>query len=192
MATDRQGRPVDLADLRGRWVVLEFGSLTCNMFASNNARMQGLADRCEDVHFAVLYVREAHPGRRIGQPADLQEKRANARHLASRLRMGRDIWVDDLDGAAHRTFGALPNSVFVIDPAGRIAYRRDWTVASDLGDFLAERTVQQGSDRTTTRQLLVRRFHPGVVLRAGSDALLDVIRAAPSLARGHLATDRHR
>jgi hypothetical protein len=162
------------------------------MFASNNARMQDLADRYDDVTFAVLYVREAHPGRRIRQPGDLEQKRANARQLGERLGMGRDIWVDHFDGDAHRAFGALPNSVFVIDPAGRIAYRRDWTVASDLAAFLADRTVEPADDRTTTRQLLGRRFHLGVVLRAGTDALLDVFKALPALARSHLATDRRR
>lgn len=192
VATDQHGRTIDLADLRGQWVVLELGSLTCNMFASNNDRMQDLADRYDDVTFAVLYVREAHPGRRIGQPGDLEEKRANARQLGERLGMRREIWVDDLDGDAHRAFGALPNSVFVIDPAGRIAYRRDWTVTSDLADFLADRTAATTDDRTTTRQLLVRRPNLGAVLRAGTDALLDVLKALPALARSHLATDRGR
>ena len=38
VATDQHGRTIDLADLRGQWVVLELGSLTCNMFASKPPR----------------------------------------------------------------------------------------------------------------------------------------------------------
>ena len=48
-----------------RPLVLEFGSATCPIFTRKCNRMDALATRCDDVRFAVVYAREAHPGSNV-------------------------------------------------------------------------------------------------------------------------------
>lgn len=194
VAQDFQGNPVSLADFGSQTIVVETGSATCNMYASNQKEMEALRRRHPDVLFILLYVREAHPGRNIPQPRDEVGKRINAMRLAQTQSENRLILVDDLEGTAHRQLGALPNSIHVIDGNGRLVYRKDWNVAREVGSVLTEMAgpvaISPRNDRTTTLQLLRRRPHLSVLWRAGSDAVLDVIAAIPSLARSHLRTDK--
>jgi hypothetical protein len=44
--------------------------------------------------------------------------------------------VDDLSGAAHRRYGAMPNMTWVIDRGGQVAYKANWTSAANVEAFL--------------------------------------------------------
>jgi hypothetical protein len=73
-----------------------------------------------------------------------ERKLACATLLAEEAGISRDILVDDLDGTMHRAYGLMPNMTWVIGRGGRVAYKADWTSATNveafLGRFLAART----------------------------------------------------
>ncbi len=94
-----------------------------------------------------VYTREARPGENVGHHDSFGRKLACARLLAEETGIGRDILVDDLDGAVHRAYGLMPNMTWVIGRGGRVAYKANWTSAANveafLGRFLAGRTEHQ-------------------------------------------------
>jgi cytochrome oxidase Cu insertion factor (SCO1/SenC/PrrC family) len=59
---DTAGVEHQLADFRGRPVVIEFGSYTCPIFCAQIGPMEMLADKHPEAAFLVIYTREAHPG----------------------------------------------------------------------------------------------------------------------------------
>jgi hypothetical protein len=44
---------------------------------------------------------------------------------------------DGDDGAAHKAYGAMPNSIFVIDTDGTVLYRSIWNNTDRIGDILS-------------------------------------------------------
>ena len=63
---DQNGSEVSLENYRGKWVVLETGSITCAMYVKNIPGIKRLQIKYPDVEFLLVYVREAHPGSRLG------------------------------------------------------------------------------------------------------------------------------
>ncbi|KAA8962457.1 deiodinase-like protein [Mycobacterium sp.] len=190
-ATRLDGTEVKLSDFRGKPVVLETGSASCPMYVGHIEPMNALAFRFPDVAFLVLYVREAHPGRRIGAHRDHAQKTAAARIVADQEQEGRTILIDDLAGTAHRLYGAMPNTVHVIDTDGRVAFRAMWNDPAAVEAVL--RTMLAGQDTATVRA----RFRPTgpatlfrVLRRAGWRAVWDFVVAFPALARAHLRPGR--
>jgi len=133
------GSQVNLSDFLGQWAVLETGSQTCPMYARNVSKMAALAAKYKEVAFLVLYVREAHPGKKIGAHDRVNIKIERARQLKELYGENRQIIVDDLQGTAHLAYGGFPNMVYVIDPEGKIVYRCDWSVIQEVDKVLAER-----------------------------------------------------
>ena len=84
-----------------------------------------------------VYTREAHPGENVPCHDSFGRKLACARLLAEETGIGRDILVDDLDGAVHRAYGLMPNMTWVIGRGGRVAYKANWTSAANVEAFLA-------------------------------------------------------
>jgi len=186
-ATRLDGTQVKLSDFRGKAVVVETGSVSCPMYVSHVKSMNTLAFRFPDVEFLVLYVREAHPGQRVGAHRDATQKAAAARRVLDEEREGRTIVVDDLAGTAHRHYGEMPNTVHVIDADGIVAFRALWNdppaVEAALNKVLA------GQNAGTIRS----RFRPAgprtvlrVLRRAGWGAVWDFVVAFPRLARSHV------
>ena len=120
------GRRVRLAELRGRAVVVEFGSYTCPIFCGRIDAMDALTRDFPDATFLTIYVREAHPGEKIGPHADMSEKRQLAARMRDEERLARALLVDDVAGTVHRTYGGGWDPVFVIDASGRVVLRRLW------------------------------------------------------------------
>ena len=186
-ATRLDGTQVKLSDFRGNPVVVETGSVSCPMYVSHVESMNALAFRFPDVVFLVLYVREAHPGQRIGAHRDTRQKAAAARIVIDEEREGRTIVIDDLAGTAHRHYGAMPNTVHLIDADGIVAFRAMWNDPPALEAALHK--VLVGQDAATVRS----RFRPAgmrtvlrVLRRAGWRAVWDFVIAFPRLARAHL------
>jgi hypothetical protein len=76
------------------------------MTASAGPALRHLHDEFGDrVQFLTLYVREAHPGDRYGQPQDMATKTAHARAYAERDRIDWPVAIDEIDGSLHT---ALP------------------------------------------------------------------------------------
>ena len=91
-----------------------------------------------------IYTREAHPGENVGHHDSFGRKLGCARLLAEEAGIGRDILVDDLDGAVHRAYGLMPNMTWVIGRGGRIAYKANWTSAANVEAFLERFLAARG------------------------------------------------
>jgi len=192
-ALDLRGHTVRLSDFRGQIVVLETGSITCPQYVRRIAPMNRLAARHPDVAFLPLYVREAHPGRHIGQHHSLTEKYMLAQRLAQAEDEKRAILVDNLDGTAHRAYGGLPNVVYVLDAAGRVAFRGDWNTPRVIDQVL---TRLRAGDTVRDLQAGFAPVEPWVLVRvlkrAGWDALWDFLVSLPNLIGQHITVARKR
>jgi hypothetical protein len=186
--TTLAGGTVGLADYRGKWVVIETGSITCSMYVKNIGGIRGLQDKYPDVVFLLVYVREAHPGSRLRPPRDQNEKLVLGRRLKEIHGEPRDVLVDSLDGDMHRRYGALPNMVYVVDPEGRVAYRCDWAFPGNIERVLDNRP---NIDKQEHVQIITAApwIMVPVVLRGGWDALWDLLVALPALTWAHLVAD---
>ena len=71
--TDLDGNEVSLADYKGKWLVIESGSLTCPMYVKNVKPYAKLKEKYPDVEWLVVYVREAHPGETAKQAKTIDE-----------------------------------------------------------------------------------------------------------------------
>ncbi len=146
------GDKIKLSDYRDeKNVVLTFGSVTCPMTAGSIGVMNELYEdyRDGDVVFFLVYVREAHPGERTPAHESYEEKAEAAEQLRDEEDVEMPIIVDDVDGGIHRKYGSMPNSTYIIDKSGRIAFRALWTrpnVIEDALEELLEREEERGVD----------------------------------------------
>lgn len=100
--------------------------------------MEDLADRYANraVRSVFIYTREAHPGEHYRHHASMDDKRRNARAFVQHSKLRRQILLDDLSGAAHRTYGRLPNMTWIVGRGGFIHYKSAWTGTADVEDAL--------------------------------------------------------
>lgn len=148
------GEEVRLSDYLGdKPLVLETGSVTCPMYGASVPPMQELAAKYPELDFVVMYVREAHPGERVGAHADLEAKIEAARSARERHGERRTVLVDDVAGTAHALYGSMPNSVFVIAPNGAVLTRTMWNNADKMDAILG--AVAHG-DHVPSRDLKPR------------------------------------
>lgn len=96
------GEPVKLSDFAGKWVVFETGSSTCSMYTKNIPDMGAVAKDFPDVEFLLVYVREAHPGERLHQHKNYDEKATAAKLLKPRYGENRRVLVDSLREALEK------------------------------------------------------------------------------------------
>jgi len=178
--TDTLSNPARLSDYRGKFIVLETASITCPAYRQHVQPMNDLAQKyadAEDLVFLVLYVREAHPGGRIGQHVSLEQKLELARQFDTRVpNERRALLVDDLEGTAHRAYGSMPNMAYIIGPDFRVLFRSDWTHVTMIDDILSRRREMPIVD--------AEHHDPGsgsfitsmaVLLEGGPGAIVDVI-----------------
>ncbi len=197
---DLDGTTVRLSDLRGRPVVIEFGSYSCPIFSDRVPAMERLAREHPDVSFLVIAIREAHPGELLPQHRTATEKRSAARKLAIEEGIGRRVLVDDLEGTVHRAYGGAWNPVYVLDAEGKVAFRRAWNHPDDVAAVLAALvgsplpaagTAREGvvpSTESIEMAQLSGRQPMGLRLleRGGRQALLDFYQGAPPPVRRRL------
>lgn len=152
---------IRLSDYAGRKnVLLIFGSATCPMTAGSIHGINELYDefRGDEIEFLFVYVREAHPGEKISSHHSMRDKIRAARVLRDEEEIKMPILVDDVRGSIHRKYGKMPNPAFLIDKAGRVAFRCLCT--------------QPGKLRETIEQLLKLQQERGVehaVVGSGQD-----------------------
>jgi hypothetical protein len=186
-ATD--GTSTRLGGLRGRPVVIEFGSYTCPSFCGHIRAMEQLARVHREASFLVVYSREAHPGENVDAHRSSEEKLLQALRLKLEEQVARPVLVDDWSGRVHRAYGGGWNPVFVLDRDGRVVLRRFWNDPTAV-EFLL-RGMARG--RVPPREALdysppALRKAAGLELleRGGERALLDVYRSAPAPTRSGL------
>lgn len=185
-ATTLDGLPMRLSDLRGKIVVLETGSITCPQYVHRINPMNKLAKQYPDVEFLMLYVREAHPGKKIGEHHTIEDKTALAQQLVSAENENRQVIIDDLNGSAHQAYGSLPNMIYIIGKDGTVLFRADWNHAPIAAEVIAKASQ---SDELQAERALFRPVPPSVLLRvlyrAGFDAVTDFFIALPRLLIQH-------
>ena len=84
------------------------------------------------LEFVSVYVREAHPGENYLHHTSEDQK---FRHAADWVQLDQMPWtvaVDSLYGAVHHAYGPLPNSAYLIDKTGRVAFRALWAGQESL------------------------------------------------------------
>jgi amphi-Trp domain-containing protein len=123
-------RTIRLSDLRGKPVVLLFGSATCGPFTKGLSKANLLHDEFGDrIHFYVVYTREEHPehdaklGRYLSQPSSMEERATNARTCRVTRSVSMPILLDTMDDAVSRAYAGSPNRVYLIGEDGRIVFR---------------------------------------------------------------------
>lgn len=183
------GEGFRLADCRGlRPVLIELGSITCPMSAGARPAMVRLwRDFGDEVEFVSLYVREAHPGERYPEHTSFEQKMRHARDWVERDPRPWTVAVDDLAGSVHRAYRPLPNSLYLIDSSGHVAFRALWAAS----ERLLRKTLRELVAREAKGELpavlgeranrLVPLFHGAVefdatMARAGGKAARDVRR----------------
>ena len=143
------GKTRSILDFDGPFLVLELGSITCPLFQSRRGAMGALVRAYPQLSFAVLYVREAHPGANIPAHQSHEDKLNSARRLRDQDGEGRQILIDDLAGTAHQAFGGYPNALFIINRNGCVVYRSAWNNPSAtrrvLKNLLNGRSVRSES-----------------------------------------------
>jgi hypothetical protein len=185
---DQGGNPVSLEDYKDKWVVLETGSLTCSMYVKNIPGIAKLQGKYPDVEFLLIYVREAHPGARLGPHETDAQKLEMSKQLQAIYHEPRKVLIDSVDGDMHRKYGALPNMTYVINPDGRVIYRCDWAFPKLIEKVLAGRDKLHTNEHVQIITAAPWIMVP-VVLRGGWDALWDLIVALPFIAFAHLKAD---
>ncbi len=182
-----EGAEVRLSDFLDKPLVLETGSMTCPMYAQSAPPMQRIARDLPEFNFVVLYVREAHPGERTPQHASQDAKLDAAIRSRSRYREGRVTLVDDVEGSAHKAYGSMPNSIYVIDTDGTILYRSIWNNTDEIEDILTtilERKEVPPQELKAKPPLNLSAIR--VLFHGGFVAVFDFIRGIRKLIRNHL------
>lgn len=85
--------------------------------------------------FYIVYIQEAHPtdgwqvqvnedeGVTYAQPASAEQRQEVAAACALGLNLSIPALIDGIDNAVDRAYAALPDRLYLVDAAGRIAYR---------------------------------------------------------------------
>lgn len=194
--TDKLGNRVRLSDFRGKFIVLETASITCPAYRQHVKPMNELAQKyadAEDLVFLVLYVREAHPGGRIGQHVSFEQKLELAQRFETRVPDERRmLLVDDLQGTAHRAYGSMPNMAYVISPDFLVLFRSDWTHVTMIDDILSRRhelpTIDAEHHDPGSSSLIAS---IAVLLEAGPRAIIDVIRSSGDMSAAWRRADEY-
>ena len=179
--TALDGTSKRLLDFEGDFLVLETGSITCPLFQGRRKGMAELVNRHPDTAFAILYVREAHPGVNRPKHETEADKRANAMALKLEDHEGREILLDRLDGVAHMALGQYPNSVFIINRNGCIVFMADWNNPRATGKAL--KALKAGKPATGAGLFLPPPLPVAVrtLRKAGPGALADFLSGLPRL-----------
>jgi hypothetical protein len=119
-----------------RPVVLVLGNFTCGPFRSLYASIETLSQRYQkEATFLMVYVREAHPtdgwkmasntkvGVAVKQPTTLAERVAVADQFCTRLQPTIPLVIDEIDDPVGHAYSGMPGRVYIIDSAGKVAYR---------------------------------------------------------------------
>jgi len=127
---DGQGE-VTLSELRGKPVVLIFGSYTWGPFRGQFDRLKQMcADHSGRAHFLMVYIREAHAsdewamgGIEIAQPKTDQQRAEAAQQFAKDFLPNFPVVVDRIDDRVNKHYGGWPDRIYVINADGLIVYQ---------------------------------------------------------------------
>jgi len=190
-ATTLDGKVVSLSDYLDKPIVLDTGSITCPMYANTQNPMNILQIEYPNVHFLLLYVREAHPGDKIKGVMSIEEKMEHAKLTNELYSEKREVLVDSLDGHAHKLYGAMPNMTYVIAKDGIVKFRANWTNIEALKEVLQhidDETIEVKDYYEVTKPPL------GIAIKTllvgGVRALYEFVIGLPQLLRQHAEVEK--
>ncbi len=158
--SDIDGETLALADLRGKPVVIEFGSYTCPIFRGKINAFEELQSQYGDaVHFLLVYTQEAHPidggeipaqtrnGIVIKQHTSFDDRLTCAKRTRDELGVTTRILVDDIDSTVTRQYAGHPNRGYILDSEGKVLSKQVWINVDQTRRALEERlgTADMGS-----------------------------------------------
>lgn len=85
-----------------------------------------------EAEFFVVYIREAHPWSRktkkkgktiLPEPSTLGERQKHGQICRNDLKLSIPMLLDGMDNKAGEAYAAWPDRIYVVDRAGRIAFR---------------------------------------------------------------------
>ena len=145
------GSPVQLSALKGRPVVLVFGSYTCPTLRDRAMGLDRLYhDVQEKVNLFLVYTREAHPvdgwevdrnkldNIQIQQPTSEAARKSVARLAHDSLHLAMPILMDGMDDAVATNYGAFPNGAVVIGTDGLVVGSQQWAEPVALRHMIDE------------------------------------------------------
>ena len=188
------GSDIKLSEFEGKWLVIETGSSTCSMYTKNIPDMKEIFSEFSDVEFVMVYVREAHPGERLGPHQSMGGKKKAAQLVAPRYGEHRRVLVDNLEGDFHRAFGAMPNVIYIVRPDGKIHYRCNWAAPSLIRKALSERDkfhTLENADTMTLRASRKKLHMIRTMWTGGLIALYDFFRGMPLTIAKHYKIDTY-
>lgn len=132
LASVADGKPVRLADFRGKPVVLVFGSFSCDIFCSRLAELEQLyQDERNRAAFLFVNVTEAGhevpgyefviEGTALGRPQPEAVRRERTAKALAKAGLTMPAVTDADDGPTERAYDAFPLRVVVVDADGRLA-----------------------------------------------------------------------
>lgn len=145
------GKPLKLETLRGRPVVLVFGSYSSPAFRSRVEIVEEMRKAYGNrIHIVYVYTREAHPmgvwdverNRRdkisVSAHKHAGERMSMARQTETGLKLGGPVVVDDWENSVSRLFGGFPNGAAVLDRDGVVVALQRWCDPSGLASVVDE------------------------------------------------------
>ena len=187
-AVTLEGKEVSLSSYLDKPIVLETGSITCPMYANTKSAMNTLQKQYPNVHFLLLYIREAHPGGKTASITNMKEKLEHAELTHHYYGEQREILVDNVDGTAHKLYGSMPNMTYVIAKDGVVKFRANWSNIDALKTVL--QTIE--TDQIETKDFYdIIKPTPWTAVRTlligGFSAMVEFFMGLPQLLRQHKA-----
>jgi peroxiredoxin/Spy/CpxP family protein refolding chaperone len=150
-----EGATVQLSSLKGRVVVLIFGSYSSPSFRGRAASIDRLTrEIATTASVFVVYTKEAHPvggwevdrnkdeNIAIKQPATLDARRDIARKTREALRLTTPLLVDDMENSVTTAYGGFPNGAVVINRDGIVAGSQQWVETGALKHIVEEASAK--------------------------------------------------
>lgn len=183
------GRRIRKDDFVGkRPLLVVFGSKSCPLTVSSIEPLSQLHQRFgHEIEFVTVNVREAHPGENISQPMIAEQKVRHARELQTRYEIPWVVAVDDIDGTLHRALDTKPNSAYLMDKNGKIAFRTlfagdDTALEQALLSVSKGHPTPNKESRAMLKPMLrAIGFIDSILKEAGPQAQRDMLRVAPPL-----------
>ena len=98
--------------------------------------------RKDKAKFFMVYHHDPHPGqgifRGIEQPKNMDERLKLAQRLKRETNLQMPILVDEVPRKVSKLYGGLPNMIYIINPAGKVAYYNRWTDHKEIDLFFTQ------------------------------------------------------
>ena len=159
---DLDENKLSLGSLRGKPVVIEFGSYTCPVFRRKVNDLAALrSEYGDDVQWIMIYTLEAHPtdgrvapvntraGIEIPQHTSFEKRLECAKLCAKELNLKLHVLVDGYENKVTDAYGGHPNRGYVLDAEGTVVSKQVWIEVQATRTALDAILQRKASDKPT-------------------------------------------